>query len=243
VDGGSKDDTVHIAKRLGAHVYSENGLLGKVRYVQAELCSTEWIAVIDSDVFIYENWWDEVSKYLNNPNIGSVNGWLRGSIIDFMPSYEHFTKFATAKVIRGPMISNVAKYHTRFPFSNTLIRRELILKSKDSLANVDFGEDAVVSKNVVKWGYKIVNIAKILGLHYHSDPIGHCKMAFYRTGESIVMNRGKRALGIFFASLAVRSINWIRYSLYSKRFDFRLCRFLLSLYSEMLKGVMHAYVH
>jgi glycosyltransferase involved in cell wall biosynthesis len=240
VDGGSKDDTVQIAKRLGAHVYFENGLLGEVRYVQATLCNTEWIAVIDSDVFINENWWGEVSKYINNSNIGSINGWLKGSIIDVMPSYEHYTKFVTAKRSRSPIILNGAKYDVTFPFSNTLIRRELILKSKNSLVNVDGGEDNVVSKNVVKWGYKIVNIPKILGLHYHSDPVGHCKMASYRGGKSITIRRGKlRGLRRILTAFTELSTNWIRYSFYSKRFNFRLYGFLLLLYSEEVRGIMH----
>ncbi|MGD0423211.1 MAG: glycosyltransferase [Candidatus Bathyarchaeia archaeon] len=35
VDGGSTDDTVAIARSLGAHVILNKGLLGSVRYSQA----------------------------------------------------------------------------------------------------------------------------------------------------------------------------------------------------------------
>jgi glycosyltransferase involved in cell wall biosynthesis len=94
VDGGSKDQTVEIAEKFGAKVHLEPGSLPRVRYVQATLCSSDWIAVVDSDVFVNTNWWHEVSKYLNKPEIAAVSGWLEGSMAtDILPSYEQYTKF------------------------------------------------------------------------------------------------------------------------------------------------------
>ena len=86
-------------------------------------------------------------------------------------------------------------------------------------------------------GYKCVVSREITALHYHKDPISHVKMAYYRGGESYIINKGKlRGLMMIFASFIGTSKNWIQYSFYLKTIDFRLYMFLLSLFIEMMKG-------
>lgn len=231
VDGYSTDNTVQIAKRIGVKVYFENGPLGKVRYIQATLCTSEWIAVIDSDVFINENWWVEVSKYMANPNVGAINCWLEGSIKKVMPQYEYYTKFMTSLEVANPR---------SFPFSNTLIRRKFMLDSKSDLEHVHSGEDGITAKNVIKQGYKIVKIPKIAGVHYHKDPIGHAKMEYNRAGMNLVKVKGKlRGIITIFASPIPITYNWIRYSIHSHNLDLKLYKFLISLHIEKVKAIIN----
>jgi hypothetical protein len=130
---------------------------------------------------------------------------------------------------------------TAFPFSNTLIRRTLILKSKNDLWTAHAGDDTIVARNVVRWGYKIVKIQKILGVHYHSNPVGHAKMEFYRTGKEVTKDSRTFGLRIIITKFAQLSIDWLRFSSYSQKFNLSLYRFLLRLYFELVKGVVDGY--
>jgi glycosyltransferase involved in cell wall biosynthesis len=57
VDGGSTYGMLTIARQFDTRIVTETGLLGRVRYRQAEESCTEWVAYVDSDVYVYPNWW------------------------------------------------------------------------------------------------------------------------------------------------------------------------------------------
>jgi len=235
VDGNSTDRTVEIAKKLGAKIYFDGGLLGKVRYKQASLCKTEWIAIIDSDVFIYQNWWSEVSRYKDKKNIGAVYGWLDESFNDYIPSYEKYIDFYRKNV----SLNKKEKYKQWgvFSFSNVLIKRNVILESKSELIGKHASEDVILAKNAVKNGHLIVPVQKSLGTHYHLDPILHCKMRYNRMGKSTVINWGKiMGLKTIFYYFYLLINNFTKYTIHSGSLDINLLKFLLILYKEFLKG-------
>lgn len=241
VDGYSTDKTVDIAKKLGAKIYFDGGLLGEIRYKQASLCKTKWIALIDSDVFINKKWWSETSKYKDDENVGAMYGWLDESFKDQIPSYEKYLKYYRETFnSRQKILSSRSKYKQWgiFTFSNALIKREIILKSKKTLINKHASEDIIVAKNAVKWNYLIVPVTKVLGVHYHINSVSHCKMRYNRMGQSMVINWGKLAglqNVLFYFGLFLS--NFTRYTIYSRNFDIDLFRFLFILYKEFVKGV------
>jgi len=224
----STDDTAKIAKRLGAEVIHFSAKLGPTRVKQAEVSDTEWIASIDSDVFVYPNWWKVMSGYIAD-DVGIIRSFMEGSIKKVIPSYDAFMKWWTEKTfLRGKITTTMG---------NNLVRRNILLDCGTKLANIHAGEDTIIGKHVIDMGYKCAVSKVITALHYHKDPISHTKMAFYRGGESYVISKGKLAgLINIFVSLIGISKNWIEYSFYSKTVDLELCRFLLSLFIEMIKG-------
>ena len=151
IDGGSTDETTSIAKFLGANVKVNTGLLGSVRYTQAEECRTEWIAIIDSDVYIYPSWWSEVSRHTDQPDVGMVLA-IGDSPID---------RFA----IYGDYIAYIAARFGSAAFSNTLVRRELILSCRQLLNNVHAGEDTIFARHLLRLGMRIITIQKRLVYH------------------------------------------------------------------------------
>ncbi|MCX8171148.1 MAG: glycosyltransferase [Candidatus Bathyarchaeota archaeon] len=71
-DGGSIDDTIAIARRNGVEVYSFTGddnKIGRIRYKLAEKAGTDWILYIDSDVYVYQNYWFVMRRTMRS-NIG-----------------------------------------------------------------------------------------------------------------------------------------------------------------------------
>jgi len=57
VDNGSSDDSPRIARALGAEVLSLPGLsIGALRNRGASACDSEWLAFLDADIEVPENW-------------------------------------------------------------------------------------------------------------------------------------------------------------------------------------------
>lgn len=171
---GSQDETPKIAQRLGCEVYHLPSLLGEIRLKQAELAETPWIASIDLDVFVYPNWWREVSQFLKQPNVGAISGYLDSSIASILPDYDKFTKYRTMQLRKIIGIGSGG---------NTLIRREL-LQCTELLKKVHAGEDGIIGRFVRKKGYRWITVEKPIAFHFHEDPIAHMKNEYRWMGVS-----------------------------------------------------------
>jgi len=223
VDADSRDRTLAIAKKYGACVVSEQGPLGKVRYVQAQECLTEWIAYIDSDVYVYKSWWSEVSRYIEDQQVGMVLGFADAPITTF-PIYEVYLK-------------HIARKYGAAAFSNTLVRRESVLSCKELLKNIHAGEDTILARHLKKQKMRLVTIPVPLCLHDKTAVDDHPK-AFYRWGQSSRMVGGREGLKNLIKTLRNNVRNWLLFTCESKRVSIRLLVFLLYLWAWMLLGYM-----
>lgn len=225
----SDDKTPKIAKELGAIVYKTPSLLGEKRYLQAKYSETEWIASIDSDVFIFENWWREMSKKTIK-DVGLINGFLKSDFESLFPAYDKYTKFNT--------LNSYNKSGMRSTMANNLIRRELLLKSKKDLVNknIHAGEDTIIAKKIKNLGYKTSIITTPTAYHYHKNAFQHHLMAYNRAGESRIKKDGFKGIIKLFTLFGDINIKWINYSYYSKSWDLTLYRYLVKLYLCFLKG-------
>lgn len=228
----STDRTPQIAKELGAIVYNVPELLGKKRYLQAKFSETDWIASIDSDVFVFPNWWEELSKEIK-PEVGVISGFLSSDFEKIFPAYESYTKFWSVRFLN--------KTGGGSTMANNIINRKLLLSCKDELLNknIHAGEDVIIGQKIKELGYEWRIIKKITGFHFHKDPIEHHLMAYRREGESIIKRYGfslKGIIKLLFFSLANIEIKWLKYSYNSRHLDFKLHKFLLKLYCNLVKG-------
>jgi glycosyltransferase involved in cell wall biosynthesis len=223
VDGGSADDTVSLARSYGAKIVTERGLLGRVRYVQAQECSTDWIAYVDSDVYVYEQWWREVSKNLDTPEVGMVLGFADAEL-DKLPEYDAFLKYKAGKFGAEA-------------FSNTAVRRRLVLECESELENVAAGEDSVVARHIVASGYKIVTIPKRLCFHDRKMIETH-PCAYFRSGQSIRQSNGVLGLYRMANSLRTSLRDWWAFSKDTRTFRFTLLAYLGNLWLWMLVGFL-----
>lgn len=226
----SDDDTPKIAKKMGAIVYNAPKLLGQKRYLQAYYSETEWIASIDSDVYVYPNWWKLVSKEIKD-KVGVINGFLESELTNSFPAYDKYTKYIAIKrrEIRGKGSG----------IGNTLIRRNILLKLKKDLEGIHLGEDAIIGQRVKEMGLIWAIVKTPIGCHFRKDTLKHDLISFYNTGRFIVKNKGKiKGLFWIFPFFLDMLIHWISFSIYSKKFDFRLFRFLLSTNFRFAKGLI-----
>lgn len=224
----SEDRTPQIAEKLGAIVYQGPALLGAKRYLQAELSETEWIASIDSDVFLFDNWWPTMSKHIQD-DVGMITSCLEGTIKKDIPSFDHFTKWNSLKAFnKTKRASNMAM---------VLIRKDIILSCK-KVREVHVAEDEIIAEHVLENGYKCVLNKEIVGLHYHKNPVEHTKMSYKRMGKEYI-DRGLKLKNI--ANILLQpfliTINCISYVIHTRKMHFKLYVFLIQLYYETLKGI------
>jgi len=221
VDGGSTDRTVDIARRYNARVVTEGGLLGKVRYRQGMECCTDWIAFVDSDIYVYPSWWPRVSIHMKE-EVGMIVGTGEGD--KMKPSrpqfYEKYFEYKTKK-------------YGAEAFSNTLVKRHLLLSCKQLLRNVHAGEDSVFARHVREMGKQVITVKDPNPLCFHDHKQGELTSAFFRSGQSIGITRNHRRLFQTFAS-TVR--DWYEYSSNIKNYDPRLLVYVLCLWGYLAKG-------
>ena len=221
VDADSDDGTLAIAKKHNAIVVIEPGPLGRVRYVQAQNCGTDWIAYIDSDVYVYKSWWREVSQYLGQEKVGMVLGFADAPVTT-LPIYEAYLK-------------HIARKFGTAAFSNTLVRRRLVLSCQDLLVNIHAGEDTVLARHLNKLNSIIVTIPIALFYHDKTAVSDHPK-AFYRWGQSSRLIGGKQGLKNLAKTLKNNVRNWLIFTLDTKRMSVPLLAFLIYLWGWMLMG-------
>lgn len=223
VDGGSEDGTLEVARAHGARIIQEKGVLGRVRIIQALNCKTEWVAYFDSDVYVYPLWWPEVSRYVNDPTVGMVAGFADIEPGE-LPEYDMFLKYRASKF-------GVEA------FSNTLVKRRLILECKDELGKVHVGEDSVVAKHIRTRGYRIVTIPRRLCFHDRKVAETHPQV-YFRSGQSIRNTDGISGAYRIANSARTAVRDWWDFARGNAEFDLRLPLYLGRLYLWMLIGFL-----
>lgn len=82
VDRASTDGTREIAREFGCEVLTDTVSLGSARQLAFERARTEWVALVDSDVELYDGWFAEVAAFADLPDVGAlqptpVPPWMR----------------------------------------------------------------------------------------------------------------------------------------------------------------------
>jgi len=188
-DGGSTDGTVEVARRMSAQVYDFMGrdnMIGRIRYKLAERAETDWVLYIDSDVYVYPNFWKIVPKYMKT-NIGMVMAAQDGP-------FSILRRYFGWRNKRFGFVT----------FSNTLVPRKLILECKE-LLNIHVAEDSIYARFVGAKGYKIARVYEHLS--YHDSSLYGINSAFRRWRRDLGQKR--RLLNLLAAeAIHLKNIVW-----------------------------------
>ena len=228
VDNISSDDTIDRLRRL-KHKYRleiarEEGLLGKVRLRQAQLASTEWIVYIDSDVYIHKNWWRTISPYLTNDS-----GWVLGMPrTKYSEPYKSFFEWSMMR------FGGIA-------FSNTAVRRKLVLEVASSLRKLHGNEDAPIFEHIKSQGYKAHFVKSFVGEH-EGDKDNLINSKAVRAGQSVRIRKG--FFQAFFTGFKLALTNQLKVLIYiiDKERDIssilKICFIQLRVSILFMKGIL-----
>lgn len=226
VDGGSADGTIELARQAGAEVYIEEGPLGLVRHRQGELAAGEWLAIIDSDVYIYPNWWPNVRS-----RVGDDVGMILGSVRYSAPTFRKYEEYLN--------------WHIRkfggTAFTNTLVRRRLLVGCSELLQGVHAGEDAIFVKYMEQAGMKKVFIQKELFFH-DQDTMRRDPYTYLREGASIRKKYGGKGVIHVVERPYEKTKDWIHFSLEDKSVSLKLLAYVLKLSGFVAVGFMIGHV-
>lgn len=145
VDRESKDGTQDIAKKHGCVVLIDTISLGSARMAGIKHSQTAWIAFIDSDIAIGENWHDDMISYIDN-RTGAVQG---RTIVTSSPIREMRLHDARTRLFRqGP---RYLRKGDRGFTNTTMIRRDLLTDL--DISDINAFEDYFITQAVIDKGY------------------------------------------------------------------------------------------
>jgi len=138
IDGGSRDDTIKIARESGCRVLTGSWNVGAARDLSLRVTEKRFLAHLDSDVQLCSGWLQLVKPYFESPDVAAVSGITLYGV----QSDEALLSYCLESGLIG-----VAA------FTNTLLDREKILKV-GGIGHVQWGEDWEVYCKVIRNGYR-----------------------------------------------------------------------------------------
>ena len=184
-DNGSKDQGPHIARQMGAQVLVLPGLLiGALRNRGAAVATGEWLAFIDADIEVPEDWLtlllsiqpavqvDVLGLDLHTPAEAPwyASAWQRRTL---RPNDE------TVKTVRW------------LPSSNLLMRRPWFDKVRGFNENLRTGEDKDFTMRLSHSGARLLSVNQSVALHwgYESSWREWMGKEFWRQGSHLQLLR------------------------------------------------------
>ncbi|MCQ9206661.1 MAG: glycosyltransferase [Omnitrophica bacterium] len=157
VDGGSKDQSVTIAKGINGIKVIELNLHtptpGKERNVGWQVARGEWIHFFDSDIVIDKNWFLEAVRYVEE-RTGAIFGWLkeaypRKNFFHFVINLDWTNPGNKGNLFGG----------------NVLVRRSVLEEIGGYNEDLIAGEDLELSARIHYYGWYTVGVNMIMCYH------------------------------------------------------------------------------
>jgi len=188
VDNYSTDDTIEIAKSYGCKIIYDKKSLGSARKKGLKSASTEWIGFVDSDVVISKEWYNKITRYIED-RVGAIQG-------KKLPVREPFRKIEKERMKK---IFNKGVYKLkkgeRGYTDNTLIRRDIAIKA--DIENLNAFEDYIITQKVLEEGYEWVCVP-VFADHYQSWNTFIKKSGWHSSGLKYLLRNKKIDVMDFF---------------------------------------------
>jgi glycosyltransferase involved in cell wall biosynthesis len=160
VDNGSTDDSMTIARRFGARIYSLKGPLGEVRRLGITKCCGELVALWDSDLYIpHTRWLSQGVNVLCRFSSASTL-WVRTT------SPPKTTMLARAYDWHSwaTMLNFAKKGVGSWGGGASIFKKKTIMEVGGITQGIDTGEDYDLATKIAEKGYSVL---------FYNDPIYH----------------------------------------------------------------------
>ena len=137
--------------------------------------------------------------------------------------------------IYGDYIQHIANRFGTAAFSNTLVRRKLLLSCSELNNRIHAGEDTVFARHLARLGLRIVTVQKKL-VYHDKNIVDEHPQAFLRWGKSLRLRGGISGARELAKTLKNNIRNWLIFTKDTHRLNFRLLLFLLYLWIMCFAG-------
>jgi len=180
VDDGSIDDSVKVVKEFAAkhknvsYLFQKNQSVAGALNTGLKMASGEFIAVLDGDVVLDENWISKLMPYFEDEKVAAVSG-----LTKVMNSKNIWSALAGYNVeYRQSKIT--AEFVDHLSTTNTIYRKSVL--DKLGLFDPDFryGQDNELSYRIISAGYKLALSHKTFCLHFWPESfMGYVKQRLH----------------------------------------------------------------
>jgi len=157
VDNGSTDNTVHISNSYGALVATKNnGTIGSLRNVGAKLSSGDFIAFLDADCLVPEDWLTSALAYFAKD---------RKMIIGFrmlIPPDANWVAQCWDALFAKRNVTSEVEW---LPSGNMIMARDAFFSIEGFDENLETNEDYDLCFRLGKRGYRILSCAESAVIH------------------------------------------------------------------------------
>jgi glycosyltransferase involved in cell wall biosynthesis len=158
VDKHSTDGTINCAYKYGCHIIWEGGTLGQARLRGLRAARTKWVAFIDSDIVLTENWflsiwaWKTTIEMRSNKLCGLLYGYTEEDI-EFIERDHAWKRQMKNNLPRILKIGAFERVYT----NNTICLREPLLDAP--IENLNAWEDYVMGQWIIEKGLVAVEVS------------------------------------------------------------------------------------
>jgi len=160
VDDGSKDETIHIAKKAGTNeiILTEPCFQGKARNIGARSAKGEILAFIDSDCAAKENWLQTIDKeFKNNMAIGGpvVNGNIHSLVAwaEYLMEFCGWDEYKKRSIV--PFV----------PGCNQVCTKDAFFRAGE-FSETRLSEDVLFGYSLQKAGVQLLFVPELQVLHF-----------------------------------------------------------------------------
>lgn len=169
-DAHSSDDSAAIARRFGATVVQNDGLMiGPARDVGFAAAHGDIVAFTDADCIVERDWLKNAVKYFDDPLVGAVGGPSpvppgQGALAE---AIGYFFRLSAAVAGAAHVEAQTAVERVRhLPGCNLLCRRSALAKIFPLHWTTTSGEDLQTGRLLLQHGYLLLRVPDVRVWHY-----------------------------------------------------------------------------
>ncbi len=190
VDGGSKDQTLHILNEFqqqygNIKILQDNGNRATARQKGIQAVESEWFMFVDSDVVLCHDWYKKAQTYMQ-PDVGAIWG------------IEVWSTIKNQKTLKLFLTTTRKIFEVRGGTHDTLIRTSL-LRDIQIPKKLHVYEDAYIKDWITQKGYRVIACYDPFCLHYRPQTVWTLRGSLGLVAEAFTIGSPRLISRLFLA--------------------------------------------